>query len=115
MPASTAIRAATKRIESLLSMFLFLTTGELIAPPPLIVRLTIPRFSPRSNSSLRSGLWLRHRIVELRDEHAFVRARVVAERFRPLHQDFLPRARSFLAAMLSSVPVSRETAAPSPL
>src|SRR5580700_1487038 len=87
--ASTAKRAATKRIESLLSMFLLLTTGELIAAPPLIVRVTISRFSPKSKSSLRLGLWLRHRIVELRDQHAFVRTRVVAERLRPLHQDFL--------------------------
>src|SRR6202022_2118429 len=32
-----------------------------------------------------------------------------------LASSFVTRARSFLAAMLSSVPVSRETAAPSPL
>jgi hypothetical protein len=32
--------------------------GELIAAPPLIVCATIPRFGPKSNSSLRSGLWL---------------------------------------------------------
>jgi len=47
MPASTAIRAATKRIESLLSMFLFLTTGDLISLPPLIVRVTIPAFQSK--------------------------------------------------------------------
>src|SRR5258707_6086717 len=89
MRGSTAIRGATKRIESLLSTFLFLTTGELIAAPPLIVRVTIPRFSAKSNSSLRSGLWLRHRIGELRDEPPFVRTRDVAQRFRTLHQDLL--------------------------
>src|SRR5438132_13847677 len=40
--ASAARRAAAKRIEFLLSTFLLITTGELIALPPLIVRVTIP-------------------------------------------------------------------------